>query len=212
LLSTIGYQTKDGTAYAVEGSIFSAGATIQWLRDGLKAIGSSRESEPVASALLDNGGVYLVPAFVGLGAPQWEAEARGTITGLTRDSTVAHIVRAGVEAIAYQTRDLIDALRADGAPQLEALLVDGGVTMNGWAMQFLADICEVPVERPANQEATALGAAKLAAFGAGLIGDLAPQNNGQRTRWTPRMEEEERARLLAGWRAAVRAALAGAKG
>jgi glycerol kinase len=212
LLATIGYQTKDQLAYALEGSIFSAGATIQWLRDGLKVIEASRESEALAASLKDNGGVYLVPAFAGLGAPQWNADARGTITGLTRDASAAHIVRAGVEAIAYQTRDLVDALKADGAPAPETLLVDGGVTANGWAMQFLADICDAPVERPAYQEVTALGAAKLAALGAGLIPDLGSVKEASpRARWEPRMNEAERARLLEGWRRAVAGALAVAR-
>jgi len=203
LLSTIGYRTDGETAYALEGSIFSAGATIQWLRDGLHLIDSSRQSEAMAAALKDNGGVYLVPAFVGLGAPQWSAEARGTITGLTRDSTAAHLVRAGLEAVAYQTADLLQALAADGAPALERLLVDGGMTANGWAMQFLADICAVPVERPGFQEVTALGAAKLAALGAGLIPDLAVRDSAPRARWEPKMAGPQREMLKAGWAAAV---------
>ncbi|MBI1187736.1 MAG: glycerol kinase GlpK [Alphaproteobacteria bacterium] len=212
LLATIGYQTKDQLAYALEGSIFSAGATIQWLRDGLKVIEASRESEALAASLKDNGGVYLVPAFAGLGAPQWNADARGAIVGLTRDTSAAHVVRAGVEAIAYQTHDLLEALIADGAPPPETLLVDGGVTANSWAMQFLADICAAPVERPAYQEVTALGAAKLAALGAGLIPDLgAVEDAAPRARWTPAMAAEERARLLDGWRRAVAGALAVAR-
>jgi glycerol kinase len=209
LLATIGYQIPGALAYALEGSIFSAGATIQWLRDGLKLIGASRDSEAIAAELPDNGGVYLVPAFAGLGAPQWNAEARATITGLTRDAGAAHLVRAGLEAIAYQTRDLLEAVKADGAPAPETLLVDGGVTANGWAMQFLADICGAPVERPAYQEVTALGAAKLAALGAGLISDLAEvEDAASRTRWAPNMPDSQRRRLVAGWEAAVAGALA----
>ncbi len=211
LLATLGYQLTSETAYALEGSIFSAGATMQWLRDGLKILASTSESEAMAASLEDNGGVYLVPAFVGLGAPQWNAEARGAIVGLTRDSTRAHIARAGLEAIAYQTRDLLDALRADGAPPPAALLVDGGMTSNGWAMQFLADICEVPVERPAFQEVTALGAAKLAALGAGLISSLERRGGVGATRWTPRMTEAAREKLVSGWRAALGGALAVAR-
>jgi glycerol kinase len=209
LLATVGYQIGAETTYALEGSIFSAGATIQWLKEGLHFITASRESEAMAAALKNNGGVYLVPAFAGLGAPQWNAEARGAIVGLTRDSTAAHVVRAGVEAIAYQTRDLLDALVADGAPRPTTLKVDGGVTANGWAMQFLADICDAPVERPAFQEVTALGAARLAAFGAGLIPSLdANPPSAPAARWTPAMAAPERERLLAGWRAAVRGVLA----
>ena len=207
LLATIGYQTKTELAYALEGSIFSAGATMQWLRDGLKLIETAGESEALAAGLADNGGVYLVPAFAGLGAPQWNADARGTIIGLTRDSSAAHIVRAGLEAAAYQTRDLLDALKADGAP-VKALLVDGGMTANAWVMQFLADICAVEVACPAFQEVTALGAAKLAARGAGLMATLAdapaPAMKG---RWSPRMDASERDRLRGDWRAAIASTL-----
>jgi glycerol kinase len=211
LLATVGYQSKDQFAYALEGSIFSAGATMQWLRDGLKLIGTSAESEAIASALPDNGGVFLVPAFAGLGAPQWSAEARGTITGLTRDSRLEHIVRAGLEAVAYQTADLLDALRADGAPRIESLLVDGGLTANAWAMQFLADICDVEVARPRFQEVTALGAAKLAAYGAGLIASLDAAGAIPGERWAPRIDVRVRAAARSGWRAAVAGALAAAK-
>jgi glycerol kinase len=203
LLATVGYETKQSLAYALEGSIFSAGATMQWLRDGLKLIKSSPESEATASSLQDNGGVYLVPAFAGLGAPQWRADARGAIVGLTRDSTSAHVVRAGLEAVAYQTRDLLDALKADGA-SVQSLLIDGGMTGNSWAMQFLADICEVEVVCPEFQEVTALGAAKLAALGAGLIKSLedAPPAK-TRARWAPKMQSGLRKKLRAGWSAAV---------
>ncbi|HYD89237.1 MAG TPA: glycerol kinase GlpK [Vitreimonas sp.] len=211
LLGTIGYETRDVFAYALEGSIFSAGATMQWLRDGLKLIKTSADSEAIAASLRDNGGVYLVPAFAGLGAPQWSAEARGTIVGLTRDSTLDHIVRAGLEAVGYQTADLLDALRADGAPRIERLLIDGGLTANGWAMQFLADVCEVEVARPQFQEVTALGAAKLAAYGAGLIQSLDGVGAATSARWAPRMGAAEREKLRAGWRAAVDAALCAAR-
>ncbi|MEJ0059092.1 MAG: glycerol kinase GlpK [Terricaulis sp.] len=207
LLATLGYQTKDDLAYALEGSIFSAGATMQWLRDGLGLIKSSSESEAIAAALPNNGGVYLVPAFAGLGAPQWNADARGTIVGLTRDSTRAHFIRAGLEAVAYQTADLLDALAADGA-SIDALLVDGGMTANAWVMQFLADICDVEVACPNFQEVTALGAAKCAAVGAGLLASLgeAPKNQ-TRAQWRPSMNKAERAALRDAWRAAVTGAL-----
>lgn len=210
LLATIAYEAAGARAYAFEGSIFSAGATVQWLKE-LGLISASRESETLAARLADNGGVYLVPAFAGLGAPQWRADARAAVFGLTRDAGAAHLVRAGLEAIAYQTRDLLAALAADGAPPLETLRVDGGVTANSWAMQFLADICATPVERPAFQEMTALGAARLAAFGAGLTSDLASAPAGlQPVRFTPRMAAEERARLIAGWERAVAGTLAAA--
>ncbi|QGZ95537.1 glycerol kinase GlpK [Terricaulis silvestris] len=209
LLATVGYETKHGHAYALEGSIFSAGATMQWLRDGLKLIKTSADSEAIASALPDNGGVYLVPAFAGLGAPQWNAEARGTIVGLTRDSRLDHIVRAGLEAVAYQTADLLGALRADGA-QISCLLIDGGLTANAWAMQFLADICDVEVARPAFQEVTALGTAKLAAFGSGAIPSLDSASSAPSVRWTSRIDADQRATLVAGWKKAVAATLAAA--
>jgi glycerol kinase len=210
LLATVGYETERSLAYALEGSIFSAGATMQWLRDGLKLIQTSADSEAMASALPDNGGVYLVPAFAGLGAPQWRADARGAIVGLTRDSTAAHVVRAGLEAVGYQTRDLLDALKADGA-SLRSLLVDGGMTANAWAMQFLADICEVEVACPAFQEVTALGAAKLAALGAGLINSLDGAPAAEiHARWSPQMSQSERQRLREGWKAAVAGSLAAA--
>ena len=207
LLGTLGYAVGEQAAYALEGSIFSAGSAIQWLRDGLKVISESRQSEAMAQGLKDNGGVYLVPGFTGLGAPWWEPEARGTIIGLTRDSGPAQMVRAALESLAYQTCDLLDALAKDGAPKLKVLKVDGGVTANAFAMQFVADICDVVVERPAFQEMTALGAAKLAALGVGLIGDLEDHPVEAPARWTPRMAPDERERLLKGWRGAVRAAI-----
>jgi glycerol kinase len=207
LLATIGYEAHGARAYALEGSIFSAGATMQWLRDGLTLIKSSAESEAIAAGLPNNGGVYLVPAFAGLGAPQWKAEARGLISGLTRDSRLEHLVRAGLEAVAYQTADLLDALRADGAAKIARLLVDGGMTANNWAMQFLADICDVEVARPAFQEMTALGAAKLAALGAGRI-DALSEGDDDQTLWRPNMSRAERETLRRGWSNAVAASLA----
>lgn len=208
LLATVGYETAAGRAFALEGSIFSAGSTVQWLRDGLQLIEDSRQSEAVAQALPDNGGVYLVPGFTGLGAPWWNAEARGAVMGLTRDTTRAHLVRAGLEALAYQTHDLLEALAADGAPKPTTLKVDGGVTANSWAMQFLADITGCPVERPAFQEMTALGAARLAALGAGLIDSLDVTPAEAPAHWVPKMLEAERSRLLAGWASAVTGVLA----
>ena len=210
LLGTLGYSVDGVAAYALEGSIFSAGSAIQWLRDGVGMISDSRQSEAMAQGLKDNGGVYLVPGFTGLGAPWWEPDARGAVIGLTRDSGPAHFVRAALEALAYQTRDLLDALAADGAPRLKVLKVDGGVTANAFAMQFVADICQVTVERPAFQEMTALGAAKLAALGVGLIEDLEAHVTEAPAVWTPRMDAAERDRLLKGWRKAVQAAIVAA--
>ena len=162
LLATVGYETKQGRAYALEGSIFSAGATMQWLRDGLKA-DQERQPTPKPSPRRcpNNGGVYLVPAFAGLGAPQWNAEARGTIVGLTRDSRLDHNrARWASKRSLTKRRILLGALRADGAQIRSSLLVDGGLTANAWAMQFLADVCDVEVARPAFQEVTALGCGK----------------------------------------------------
>jgi glycerol kinase len=207
LLGTLGYDAGGDVAYALEGSIFSAGSAIQWLRDGLGVLEESRRSEAMAQGLRDNGGVYLVPGFTGLGAPWWEPDVRGAVVGLTRDSSPAHFGRAALESLAYQTRDLLDALEKDGAPRLEVLKVDGGVTANAWAMQFVADVCGVAVERPACQEMTALGAAKLAALGVGLIGDLEDHPVEAPARWEPLTGADERERLLKGWRAAVKAAI-----
>jgi glycerol kinase len=207
LLGTVGFETPAGTAYALEGSIFSAGSAVQWLRDGLGVIGAAAETEALAAGLKDNGGVYLVPAFTGLGAPWWSAQARGMLVGLTRDAGPAHLSRAALEAVAYQTHDLLHALEADGAPRPPTLKVDGGMTANGWVMQFLADVCATPVERPAFQEMTALGAARLAALSLGLIDRLDLPSPDKPTVFEPRMGEAERGRLLGGWRAAVEAAL-----
>lgn len=210
LLATIGWAAGGTVHHALEGSIFSAGSAVQWLRDGLKAISDSRQSEAVAQTLDDNGGVYLVPGFTGLGAPWWEPDARGTVIGLTRDSGPAHLVRAALESLAYQTYDLLEALARDGAPALRRLKVDGGVTANDFVMQFIADICDVEVERPAFQEMTALGAARLAAFGIGLTQTLwmAPQTAS--AVWKPAMEGARRTELVTGWRRAIKAAIVAA--
>lgn len=211
LLATMGWEAGGQVRYALEGSIFSAGSAVQWLRDGLKAISDSRQSEAVAQTLKDNGGVYLVPGFTGLGAPWWEPDARGTVIGLTRDSGPAHLVRAALESLAYQTYDLLEALAKDGAPALKRLKVDGGVTANAFVMQFIADICDIEVERPAFQEMTALGAARLAAFGSGMTGELwsAPQT--APAIWKPKMAKDERTALIKGWRRAVKAAIVAAQ-
>jgi glycerol kinase len=169
LLATIGWKVADQpTVYALEGSVFIAGAAVQWLRDELRLIRSAGESETVAASVPDAGGVYVVPAFVGLGAPYWDGFARGIIVGLTRGSNRAHIVRATLEAIAYQTRDVVEVMQRDAGLRLEALRVDGGATGNNWLMQFQADILGVPVQRPAITETTALGAAYLAGLAVGF--------------------------------------------
>ncbi|MBL4883699.1 MAG: glycerol kinase GlpK [Planctomycetaceae bacterium] len=168
LLTTIGWRINGETVYCLEGSIFIAGAAIQWLRDGLEIISSADQTEQLATSVSDTGGVYFVPAFVGLGAPYWDAEARGLMIGLTRGTTRAHIVRAALESIAYQTYDVLDAMKRDSGINLAELRVDGGATANDFLMQYQADILQTAVHRPVIQETTALGAAYLAGLGVGV--------------------------------------------
>lgn len=208
LLGTVGYETAEGGAMALEGSIFNAGTVVKWLRDDLGLISDAAESEAMAGALPGNGGVYIVPAFTGLGAPHWNADARGTISGITRATTAAHLVRAGLEAVAYQTRDLLDAFEADGV-EIRELRVDGGMVANDWLMQFLADICARPVVRPDYREMTALGAAALAAMQLGWVDAAGWQaRDVQGTRFEPQMDDKQRTALLKGWSAALRRTLA----
>lgn len=205
LLTTVASRLAGRTTYALEGSIFVAGAAVQWLRDGLKIIADAAASERHANDCPDTGGVYLVPAFTGLGAPYWDPDARGALLGLTRGTGVSQIVRAALEAVCYQTRDLIDAMAADcGAPP-HALRVDGGMVVNDWLLQFLADILGVPVDRPAVIETTSLGAARLAGMAAGLYPALDGADPTWRCdhRFTPGMDATERDRLYQGWQAAV---------
>ena len=208
LLGTIGYEISDGpSAMALEGSIFNAGTVVQWLRDEMGFMASSPESEAIAAGLSDNGGVYVVPAFTGLGAPHWDADARGLIAGLTRGASAAHVVRAGLESAAYQTADLLEAFAADGAA-VSLLRVDGGMTGNDWLMQFIADICDVTVERPDDQEMTALGAGALAAIQLGwtTAEDWAKRETPGR-QFAPQMDASTREKLKAGWSKAVARAL-----
>jgi glycerol kinase len=207
LLGTIGYALPGASAMALEGSIFNAGTVIKWLRDDLKLIQRADESAAAAAGLPDNGGVYMVPAFTGLGAPHWNAEARGVIAGLTRAATAAHLIRAGLESVAYQTHDLLAAFAGDGAPIAE-LRVDGGMVANDWLMQFLADICALPALRPDYREMTALGAAAAAAMQLGWLtaSDWAARKVPGK-RFLPSMAPDQRARLLAGWTAALERAL-----
>jgi glycerol kinase len=211
LLTTIAYQLGGRRTFALEGAIFVAGAAVQWLRDGPKVIRSADESGALAAAADPGEQVYLVPAFVGLGAPWWDAEARGAIFGLTRKSGPAELARAALESVGYQTRDLIDAMRADW-PELGStvLRVDGGMTASDFAMQFLADILDAPVDRPMVQETTALGAAYLAGLAAGVCpepNEFAKSWKRER-RFVPRMDAAVRARKWAGWQDAVRRTLA----
>ena len=205
LLATVGYRRNGRVSYALEGSIFSAGSTVQWLRDGLGLFTDAAESEALALAADARRRVHLVPAFTGLGAPHWDAHARGAILGLTRDATAADIVRAGLESVGHQTADLLDAMAADGAPRPTALRVDGGLSRNGFAMQFLADVLALPVERPKDIETTVLGAALLAGLEAGVYAstDALARRWELDRRFEPSMQADERDERRAGWAAAV---------
>ena len=207
LLSTVAYRLKGKPCYALEGSIFISGAVVQWVRDGLKAVAKAADSEALAKSVADNGGVYLVPAFTGLGAPWWDPDARGAILGLTRDAGLPQIVRAALESTAYQTRDLMAAMQKDLGPKaaLKTLRVDGGMSANDWVMQFLADQLGLDVDRPVVTETTAWGAAALAGLGAGVyssLDDIAKVRRVDRL-FRPAMAEPMRAKLYAGWQDAV---------
>ncbi len=204
LLSTVCYRLKGKTTYALEGSIFVAGAAVQWLRDGLKIIKDATETEAMCESLESNTGVYLVPAFTGLGAPHWDPDARGAIFGLTRDTGRAEIARATVESVCYQTYDLFKAMSEDGVTPA-SLRVDGGMVYNSWMVQHLSNVLDIPVDRPKVLETTALGAAYLVGLQAGLYKSLDEvKENWQIDRaFTPSMETTERDTLLGGWNIAV---------
>jgi glycerol kinase len=205
LLTTPAYRLAGRTTYALEGSIFVAGAAVKWLRDGLGVITHASETDSMATRVPDSHGVYMVPAFVGLGAPYWDPDARGSIFGLTLDATKAHLARAALEAVAYQTLDLVEAMAKDGAATGAAVRVDGGMAANAWLCQFLADMLQVPVERPENLETTALGAAFLAGLATGVWPGLDALSRTWRCKdcYEPKMRPEQRQRLIDGWRAAV---------
>lgn len=205
LLTTPAYRLDGKITYALEGSIFVAGAAVKWLRDGLGVIAHASDTDSMATRVPDSHGVYLVPAFVGLGAPHWDPDARGAVFGLTLGATGAHLARAALEAVAYQTRDLIAAMVADGCAQPAAIRVDGGMTANSWLCQFLADIVEVPVDRPANLETTALGAAFHAGLATGVWSGLEDLSRtwAAADTFEPKMDGELRQKLLDGWRQAV---------
>ena len=210
LLTTIAWGLGNRVDYALEGSVFVAGAAIQWLRDELGILASASESEAVAASVPSSDGVYFVPAFVGLGAPYWDAYARGTIVGLTRGSGRGHLARAALEAIAYQTRDVLEAMERDSGISLATLGVDGGASVNNLLCQFQSDMLGVAVERPAVAETTALGAAYLAGLAVGFWQDTAEiaKNHRVEARFVPTMAEDERERLYAGWLRAVERARA----
>ena len=205
LLTTPAYRLSGEMTYALEGSIFVAGAAVKWLRDGLGVIAEASETDSMATRVPDSHGVVMVPAFVGLGAPYWDPDARGAIFGLTLDTSAAHLARAALEAVAFQTLDLKEAMARDGAAGARTLRIDGGMAANAWLCQFLADILEVPVERPNNLETTALGAAFLAGLSTGLWDDLAELSSKWKMndRFEPAMDSSKRERLIAGWRSAV---------
>jgi glycerol kinase len=207
LLTTPAWALNGNVTYALEGSVFIAGAVVQWLRDELKFFTDAREVETLAASVPDNAGVYLVPAFAGLGAPHWDAYARGTIVGLTRGTGRTHIARAALEAIAYQVRDVLEAMQRDSGVRLAALRVDGGATANDLLMQFQADLLGVPVERPVVTETTALGAAYLAGIEAGVFTvDGIGSHWRLERRFEPRMDAATRDRLYAGWQRATQRA------
>ncbi|MFO8072943.1 MAG: glycerol kinase GlpK [Polyangia bacterium] len=207
LLSTVSYRLEGRVVYGLEGSIFAAGSAIQWLRDGLGLIESAGDSERLARWAGAEHGVYLVPAFTGLGAPHWDPAARGALLGLTRDTGIEQVVAAGLQAAAYQTRDLLEAMLSDGAARPPALRVDGGMVANDWMVQFLADLLDLPVDRPAAVETTALGAAFLAGLQAGIYestAEIAKRWEARpRRRFEPRMDPALRERLYRGWSEAV---------
>jgi glycerol kinase len=205
LLTTVAYRLDGRTAYALEGSIFIAGAAIQWLRDGLGLLAESSESAALADSLDADHGVHLVPAFTGLGAPHWDPHARGAIFGITRNTGPAHFARAALESVCFQTHDLLSSMIADGAQSPSALRVDGGMVANDWLMQCLADVTGVPVERPDNIESTAMGAARLAGLQAGVYDSLEDVSASWRLdhRAEPRLDDARRREQLKSWSAAV---------
>lgn len=209
LVTTIAWALNDEVYYALEGSIFVAGAAVQWLRDELKVIETAGETEALAQSLPSNDGVYLVPAFVGLGAPYWDMHARGSLVGLTRGTSRAHLARAALEAIAYQTYDVLMAMQGDSGITLQTLNADGGACVNDFLMQFQTDILGVPVERPANTESTAIGAAYLAGLGSGFWKNQEELTNMRQVdrKFEPSINDEKRALYLQGWHSAVDCAL-----
>ena len=214
LLTTIAWKMNGRIEYALEGSIFIAGAVVQWLRDGLHLIRSSGDVEPLAATVGDTGGVYMIPAFAGLGAPHWNQYARGSLFGMTRGTNEAHIARAALESIAYQTYDVLKAMEADAGIPIAELRVDGGATANNLLMQFQSDILQAPVIRPTIVETTALGAAYLAGLATGYwdsVESLQEQWQVNR-RFTPSMDKDRVGGLLKGWQRAVKASIAWAEG
>lgn len=210
LLTTVAWKIGSQTTYALEGSVFVAGAAVQWLRDGLKAINSSADVEKLMAQVPDTDGVYLVPAFVGLGAPYWDPRARGVIVGLTRNTNMSHVARAAVDAMAYQTRDVLEAMQSESRLPLKTLKVDGGAAANAMLLQFQADLLNVTVRRPVVAETTALGAAYLAGLAVGYWNGLddVTKNWALDREFRPSMDAAHREKLYAGWKKAVGRSLA----
>jgi glycerol kinase len=204
LLTTIAWGVDDKVEYALEGSIFVAGAAVQWLRDNLKLIDNASETEDLAKSVSDSGDLYFVPAMVGLGAPYWDMYARGLLIGITRGTTKAHIVRAVLESIAYQTRDVLEVMSKEAGINMGTLRVDGGASNNNFLMQFQADILGVPVERPEVTETTALGAAYLAGLAVGLWKSKEEIAWNLNKRFEPQLSKDERERLYSRWKEAVK--------
>jgi glycerol kinase len=204
LLTTVGYRLNGKVTYALEGSIFVAGAAVQWLRDGLKLVSHASETEAVAEATGDAGGVYLVPAFTGLGAPYWDADARGAIIGLTRDSGINEIITATLQSVCYQTRDLLTAMSNDGI-ETTVLRVDGGMVANNWVAQCLSDTLQIPVDRPEITETTALGACYLAGLQVGIFSSLDDLRDKWRLerKFEPAIGPDTAEKRYEGWLAAV---------
>ena len=209
MLTSVAWSVNGQTTYAMEGSVFNAGSAIQWLRDELGLISSAAESGEVAASVPDNAGVYMVPAFTGLGAPYWDMYARGTIVGLTRGATRAHIVRAAMEGIAYEVADLLRAMERDSGVHLPALRVDGGASVSDFLMQFQADILRLPIDRPAMVETTAFGAAFLAGLAAGVwsgMDEIAELRRSERV-FTPQMDADTAAGYFKQWQRALKRSL-----
>ena len=208
MLTTIAWGYDGKVNYALEGSIFVAGSAIQWLRDGLRMFRKSSDSEAYAKRVDDTDGVYIVPAFVGLGTPYWDSDVRGAVFGLTRGTSKEHFIRATLESLAYQTRDVLEAMQSDSGIDMKTLRVDGGAVMNDFLMQFQSDILDLPVERPVVNETTALGAAYLAGLAVGFWEDIEEVKKHWQLdkKFEPKMEAAHRDELFDGWHKAVKAA------
>ena len=209
LLTTICYRLKNKNTYALEGSIFIAGAGVQWLRDKMRLINHAHETENIIKSQINNNGIYIVPAFTGLGAPYWSPDSRGIITGITRNTDWKNLVRAMIESIAYQSYDLLDSMKKDGS-KAKFIKIDGGMVTNNWFVQFLSDMINIKILRPVNHETTALGVAFLAGYQIGEFKSLTEIKKiwEKQAMFTPKMSRKLRNNLLQGWQQAIRKTLA----